>query len=625
MSLTARGLARIPTCCRTAGHERHAALRAPFALLALAMAAHAQGDVERISVDSAGIQADAGSGPPALSHDGRYVVFPSTAMNLVPGGTSGTQHVYLRDRLAGTTRLVTKRLGVEGNGDSGAAVISADGRFVAFHTTADNLGPVDSNGAQDVYLFDVQTDAFTLVSNGAAGGGGGTGGSGHPAISPDGRWVAFYSGAPDMVLNDGNGWTDAFVFDRTNLATPVEIVSVGPGGVSADFHSGTTGQPAALGQIAVVSKPGGNGCLVAFQSLASNLVPGANWGEDAVFLRDTQLATTSVVSASSTGAVANGACSGISMSADGRFVAFNSRASNLVPGDTVSWDTFVRDVTTGTTAKVTVSSQLLPGSGGAFLAPFPYSPSISADGRYVAYETPYASLVPNDTNGKNSIFVHDRVDQRTWRVDADPFGAQSNDHGVAPWISGDGRVVAFASGATDFVAGDTNAAVDVFVESFRSTTYGFCFGDGTGAACPCGNAGAPEKGCQNSTGTGGALLVGAGTTSVANDTFVLAASTMTPNTTVLFFQGTTQVATAFGDGLRCAGGSVLRIGQRAADATGSRSLGSGIAGDGPVSVSGLVPATGGTRAYQAWYRNPAPFCTAATFNLSNGLSATWTP
>jgi len=605
--------------------EIRSTLSRALALCALTATSVAQGDVERISVDSAGAQASADSAQPALSHDARYAAFSSTATSLVAGGTSGARHVYLRDRLAATTTLVTRHLGVEANGDSSAPVLSADGRFLAFHSSASNFGPVDVNGYTDVYLHDRLTGTFSLVSNGAAGGGGASGTSASPAISPDGRWVAFYSSAPDVVLSDTNTWIDAFVFDRTNIGTPVEMVSVGPSGISSDFHSCTTGQPTSTGQIAVVSKPGGIGCLVAFQSLASNLVPGANSGSYSIFLRDTQLATTSVVSASSTGVFATGECIGVSMSADGRYVAFNSSALNLVPVDALGWDTYVRDVASQTTTKASVSSQQVSGAGGAFMAPFPYSPSISADGRYVAYETPFANLVPNDTNEKNSIFVRDLVDQRTWRVDTTALGAQSNDHGISPWISGDGSVIAFASSATNFVTGDTNAAPDIFVQSIRSTTFGYCFGDGTSIACPCSNSGAPEKGCDNSLGAGGALLVGAGTTSVANDTFVLAASTMPPNTTVLLFQGTMQIASTFGDGTRCAGGATLRLGERTADATGSRSFGSGIAGDAPVSVQGLVPATGGTRTYQAWYRNAASFCTSSPFNLSNGLSVTWAP
>lgn len=150
----------------------------------------------------------------------------------------------------------------------------------------------------------------------------------------------------------------------------------------------------------------------------------------------------------------------------------------------------------------------------------------------------------------------------------------------------------------------------------------FCFGDGSGTACPCANAGAPGNGCASSVNAAGAYLGSAGTASVSGDTLVLTASGM-PNSSCLYFQGTTQLAgSAFGDGLRCAGGSVVRLGTRT-NVAGTSMYPS--PGDLPVSVKGLVPAGGGTRTYQAWYRNAAAFCTSTTFNLTNGTSILWTP
>jgi Tol biopolymer transport system component len=603
----------------------HATILGPLAVLAALSVAHAQGDVERASVHSSGAQADARSALPALNGDGRYVVFSSTATNLVALSTNGVRQIFLRDRATSTTTLITQHLGVAGNADSDAPVISGDGRYIAFHSDASNLGPADVNGYVDVYLYDRQSDAFTLVSNGAFGGGGASGGSCCPGLSVDGRWVAFYSGAADVVLNDTNGWADAFVFDRLNVLTPVQRVSVGPGGVEGNFGSGFAGPGPTSGQIAVASNPNGTDCYVAFQSLASNLVAGAIQGCLTIYMRDTQLGTTSLVSASTSGAQNATDATGVAMSADARYVAFNCGANMLVPGDTNGGgDTFVRDMQTPTTFRVSLSSQQIPAAGGPFKSPFPHHPSISADGRYVAFETSRANLVANDTDGKNSIFVRDTITNLTWRVTLASTGAQPSDHCVAPWISGDGTVVAFGSAAANLVPADTNAVMDVFLESHHPTTVGYCYGDGTGTACPCGNNGGAEKGCNNSAGTGGALLIGLGTTRVAHDTFLLAASTMTPNTFVLFYQGTTAASVPFGDGIRCAT-TIRRLGVRSVDSSGSRSFGFGIAGDPSISVQGLVPPTGGTRQYQAWYRNAASFCTPSAFNLSNGLRAVWTP
>jgi len=607
-------------------HQHHRLIAHGFclvgALILGSSIAAAQGDVARVNVDSVGAQANAGSNLPSLSHDGRYVAFASTATNLTAGGTSGARHVYVRDRQTSTTTLVTQHLGIQANGDSDAPVLSADGRYLAFHTLASNLGPLDGNGSTDVYLLDRQTNTFVVASNGL---GGPSGGSCCPGISADGRWVAFYSGAADLVLNDTNSFADAFVYDRTNIGTPVQILSVGPGGVPADFGSGFAGQGATSGQIAVSSNPNGTDCYVAFQSLASNLVPGANTGFLTIYMRDTATATTSLISATSTGAPIFGDSLGVGMSADARYVVFNTSAPGVVPGDTGYGGTFIRDRIAATTTKVSRSSQQISAAGGPFMSPFPYHPSISADGRFVAFESGAANLVPNDSNNRNSIFVRDLVENRTWRVDNGPAGAQANNECVAGWISGDGSTVAFASSSTNLVAPDTNGAVDIFVETFRPTTYGYCYGDGTGAACPCGNIGGPEKGCDNSFDTNGALLLGLGTTSVSSDTFVLAASTLTPSTSMIFLQGTAVVSQSFGDGLRCVGSTVTRLGRRVADAAGACSYGFGIAGDAPVSSAGSVPAAGATRLYQAWYRNSATFCTTSTFNLSNGLNVVWVP
>jgi hypothetical protein len=154
---------------------------------------------------------------------------------------------------------------------------------------------------------------------------------------------------------------------------------------------------------------------------------------------------------------------------------------------------------------------------------------------------------------------------------------------------------------------------------------GFCFGDGTGLACPCGNFGATRHGCAHSLSTNGALLDAVGVASVASDTLRLVGSSM-PNSSALYFQGSAQVGAggvgaAFGDGLRCAGGTVVRL-KTVQNASGKSQYPE--AGDPSVSVRGMV-AAGDLRAYQVWYRNAASFCTTATFNLTNGLSIAWTP
>ncbi|MBL8861854.1 MAG: hypothetical protein JNK02_07555 [Planctomycetes bacterium] len=151
-----------------------------------------------------------------------------------------------------------------------------------------------------------------------------------------------------------------------------------------------------------------------------------------------------------------------------------------------------------------------------------------------------------------------------------------------------------------------------------STPY--CFGDGTGTACPCGNSGAAGNGCASSVNANGANLTSSGNPSISADTLVLLGSGM-PNSSALYFQGTSQISVVFGDGLRCAGGTVIRLGTKNNVAGASQYPD---VGDVSVSVRGLN-AAGDVRNYQIWYRNAAAFCTPSTFNLSNGLNLTWTP
>ncbi len=153
----------------------------------------------------------------------------------------------------------------------------------------------------------------------------------------------------------------------------------------------------------------------------------------------------------------------------------------------------------------------------------------------------------------------------------------------------------------------------------------YCFGDGTGTACPCGNNGAPGNGCANNSSAAGANLSATGTASVSADTLVMTASGMPPTTSARLFQGTAQVngglGTVFGDGLSCVGGTQRRLGIKAAVAGAATYPG---AGNPPISVQGMV-AAGDVRHYQVIYRDAAAFCTADTFNLTNAISVTWGP
>jgi hypothetical protein len=346
-----------------------------------------------------------------------------------------------------TTRVSVATGGVQSNGASlGPGALAAGGRFVAFTSNASNLVAGDGNGHADAFVHDLQTGETTRASV-ASGGVEGNDASTQPWISGDGRYATYTSTATNLVPGDTNLRDDVFVRDL--LAGTTSRVSVGPGGLQADSHS-------------IAEAISADGRFVAFSSVATNLVPGDTNLANDVFVRDLQTGATVRVSVASGGAQSDGSSLVASISADGRYVAFSSGATNLVPGDTNGFfDAFVHDLQLSTTIRVSVDS--LGAQGNSSSAVGSDRPSISGDGRFVAFTSAASNLVAGDTNGKNDVFVHDRVGGATTRVSLDSSGAQPNDHSARPAFSAAGRFVVFSSRATNLVGGDTNARDDVFV------------------------------------------------------------------------------------------------------------------------------------------------------------------
>jgi len=348
------------------------------------------------------------------------------------------------------TRISVGTDGAEGDEDSTSLDISFDGRFVVFYSEASNLVPGDTNGVDDIFVHD-RLERRTVLVSVNSGGVPGNGESEYAVISADGSCVAIFSHATNLVRGDTNGTGDIFVRDLR--AGRTERVSVGSSGEEANAFS------------PFFFAISGEGRFVAFTSYASNLVSGDSNGAADVFLRDRWAGLTTRISVDSSGGQGDRDSSRPSMSIDGRYVAFESLASNLVPGDTIgSRDIFVHDNVTHTTSRVSLASDGTQANAGSS------EPAISADGRYVVFKSLASNLVEGDTNANFDIFVHDRATGRTRIVSVSTDGIQANGDTQYPKISGDGRFVVFRSHADNLVPGDTNANPDIFLRDLLTET-----------------------------------------------------------------------------------------------------------------------------------------------------------
>ncbi len=403
------------------------------------LAALAARAVSLVSVNAQGEAGNGFSGAPSLSADGRYVVFQSAAGNLVPDDTNDKVDIFLRDRTDGTTTRISLGLdGAEADGDSSEPVISTDGRYIAFTSKATNLVPDDTNGVADIFRYDRRDGAMTRVSLGGRAWQS-NGASAAPAISADGRFVAFRSTADNLVLNDTNGFADIFLRDTKDGGTL--RVSLSSAGEEADAPC--DGRPA-------VSS---DGRYVAFVSAAGNLSPddGNGIGKD-IFLREVTARTTACVSRPRGGRSGTGESACPSLSADGRTLAFISFNDALTDGDgNHTADVFLADLTTGELTRVA-------GGSDASLAV-----SLSADGRRLAFLSHAADLVPGDHNDEPDIFLYDAEKRTLRRVNVTGEGVEADDHSSAPAISPDGTAIAFTSWADTLMPKQRFSSGDVLV------------------------------------------------------------------------------------------------------------------------------------------------------------------
>jgi hypothetical protein len=414
---------------------------------------------------------------PHIAANGQFVAFISLDSQLVNNDTNGQLDAFVRDLKTGTTELVSRGLNnAPANDMTYEVVVSGDGRYLAFTSFATNLvSDADTNAVSDIFLYDRQTQQTTLVSK-ATTGGTGNANSDKPSISDDGRFVAFLSNATDLIANDTNNGSDAFVFDRTTGELSLVTLTA-------------AGQPIAGGS----DQPqiSGNGRFVVFHSSSSSVVPNDTNNNTDVFIHDRQTTQTSRVSVNANGAEANNFSVNASLSSDGRFVAYESDAINLIVGDTGQvisdtkqfTDIFVVDRQTGAVERVSVTSTGDEPDAASNDA------AISGDGRFVVFETNAALFGIISNPVFPTVARYDRQTKQTAFVAQTPFGLGSNlnptnpidvlianAEATQPTINADGSLIAFASTARNLSLADTSSDRDVYVRligASQTTTLAF--------------------------------------------------------------------------------------------------------------------------------------------------------
>lgn len=434
----------------TVNGYRQCLLHGLFLLLA---ALPAQAQIQRISVDAGGVQSDRDSYAAVISDDGNVVAFQSNATNLIPDDTNNSGDIFVSDLDSGTVERVSlDEDGAEmSNGrwnNNLRPSISADGNRIAFQ----------SYGLQNfayVLVRDRAASTTTIVlpisftTNNAD-----RESRQNPGLSGDGRFVAFHClinfQASEPVSarpadDDLNRVHDIYVYDLdTQPVPPTERISRDADGMEGRGDSYEASLSA-------------DGRLVVFYSHADNLVPNDQNGRRDVFVKDRLTGAVDRVSVSSAGSGGNDESQQASLSGDGRYVVFRSKASNLVADDDNDhWDIFVRDRNSGSTERVNVADDGSEANHDSF------SPAISDDGRYVVFRSNASNLVADDDNRRFDIFVHDRDSARTVKVSAAADGSAADNHSYQPDISADGNWIVFESDATNLVAGDTNQSRDIF-------------------------------------------------------------------------------------------------------------------------------------------------------------------
>lgn len=404
-----------------------------------------------------------------VSDDGRFIAFCSKASNLVAADTNNVADVFLRDNLMKTTELVSVNSAgtAVGNGPSGSPSISSDGRYVCFLSKASNITIDDPDTIADVFVRDMIAGVTTLVSRAP----GSTGAKAdadcaNPEISRDGQAVVFDSTANNLDGAqpggpDNDGFSDVYVRQWLNAAGSFPTLLASVASTVLGGAKGTNNSTA--------PSVSGNGRYIAFQTQATNLTPDISvFGDDTnapsidIVVRDVLTNSTVRASVANPSSVIypnpDGSSFFPSISSDGRYVAFLSNAGNLVPEDDgPSNDIFVRDMVANVNMIASVHTS------GAQAGNSCNNPRISGDGNFVTWQSGSASLINGDANGVTDIFLHDIVGNTTARISVATFGGELNAQSLRPNISFDGKYVAFYSEAANAADDDTNGTADFYL------------------------------------------------------------------------------------------------------------------------------------------------------------------
>ncbi|WP_216587603.1 TolB family protein [Streptomyces brasiliscabiei] len=414
---------------------------------------------ERVSVTAEGSQADDFSDVGGISADGRYVAFDSSATNLVAGDSNKFSDIFVKDlRTGAVERVNVAGDGAQADNESTTYSLSANGRYIAFGSYAGNLAPGDTPDAQDVFVHDRRTGRTeVLVEAGTA-----WAQTYEPSISADGRYVAFTSSRSDLVPGDTNDRADVFVRDRWKRI--VERISV------ADDGSQTEG----FSEGAAIS---GDGTRIGFRTQFP--LEGDDQDQEGTrpessearrpqaflfYVRDTRTGKT-VRAAHTHDGVSVPVRGEIGLSPDGRHALYASEWPEIVPGDTNDKrDVFAKDLRTGVTRRLTLAHDGSEPNGHSAGQVNQRGAALSADNRRVVFTSSADNLVPGDTNGDADAFVRDLVTGEVRRLNLTRDDGQSDTaQRSSPVIDAFGRTAAFGSADNDLVAGDTNETGDVFV------------------------------------------------------------------------------------------------------------------------------------------------------------------